>query len=172
VSYTTYTDRTRNRPGRQYGVVRANRHEQILVHVANNPGRATPVIALALGLNRDYTHLALMRLHEDGFVCSQWARVCVAAHTRERRVWHATALVHDLLAGRDHPGTTLGDIRQALRSPLTMQEIQRAVAIPLPRLRTILRLLVLQGDLRRVRKMHGECFALPEVLEDDEDLAA
>lgn len=171
MSYTTYIDRPRNRPGRQYGVVRANRHEQILVHVANNPGHATPVIASALGLNRDYTHLALMRLHEDGFVCSQWARVCVAAHTRERRVWHATALVHDLLAGRDHPGTLLGQIRAAVDSPRTMQEIQAVTHLPLPRLRTILRLLVLQGDLRRVRKMHGECFALP-LVEDEEDLAA
>ncbi len=172
MTYTLYTDRPRNRPGRAYGVVRANRHEQILVHVANNPGHATPLIALALGLNRDYTHLALMRLHEDGLVAFEWARVCVSAHTRERRVWHATALVHDILDGRDHPGTPLGAIRAALHVPSTLQQVHTATGIPLRRLRTILRLLVLQGDLRRVRTMRGECFALPHVLDDDEDLAA
>ena len=166
MTYTLYTDRPRNRPGRAYGVVRANRHEQVLVHLAKNGGHHTPAIAHALGLNREYTQLILMRLQRDGFALSEWAQV----GTRERRVWHATEIVHDLLTGRDHPGTPLGAIRAALHLPLTMQEIQRAVAMPLPRLRTVLRLLVLQGDLRRVRKMHGECFALP--LDDDEDLAA
>lgn len=174
MTYTQYTHPLRVRPGRPYGVVRANRAEQLVAVVAQHPGLTAAQLAALAGVREDYGTKALVALHVRGLARSEWRRVSVQQGQRECRVWFPTPLALDLLTGRDHPGTLLGQIRATLAErPHTVRELAAVVSLPLDALRTVLRVMVLQGDCRRVRHMAGERYALPlDTWDEAEECAA
>lgn len=174
MNYTAYTDPPRIRPGRPYSEVRATRAERVMLAVAKCPGQCATQLADAVSLHPDHVRWALTNLHAQGLVRFERHRVTVGNDTRERRLWYAVALVSEIETGRDHPGTLLGQIRAALAErPHTVRQLARRISLSEAVLRTVCRVLVLQGDLRRIRGKIGERYALPlDVLDDDDEVAA
>lgn len=173
MSDTLYTDPERARPGRQYGAVVMNRAEALLLVIARNPGLTASQLAPLAAMRRDYTGKTLNALAARGLARSQWASVQRGHGPCDVRVWYAVDLVNDLLHGRDHPGTLLGRIRAAVSDgPQTEAALRARLDLPAAMLHTVLRLMVLHGDLRRSRHMQGERFALPlDTWDEHEDAA-
>jgi hypothetical protein len=173
VTYVQYTDPERARPGRQYGAVVMNRAESLLLVLARNPALTASQLASLAAMRRDYTDKTLKALVARGLARSQWASVQRGDGPCDVRVWYAVGLVNDLLEGRDHPGTLLGRIRAAVADgPQTEAALRARLDLPAAMLHTVLRLMVLHGDLRRSRHMQGERFALPVDSWDDEEAGA
>jgi hypothetical protein len=150
------------------GVIIPNRMEQVLPYVVRDAGRSAEDYGTLIGLRRTNTFDALEALTERGLVRFVPKEKQLAhGGIRYFYEWYPTALGEDVITSRDHPGTVLGDLRAALADgPRTFHELERLGILPTETLRTVLRLMVIQGDLVRRRGARAECFGLVPL--DDE----
>lgn len=170
--WVSFRDRPRpaNPRAHYHEPIRPNRMEQIAQAVARDPGHPAPWYAAQGGMQEQYTYRTLNELAARGFVAAVIRVTTLHGDRRERRCWYPTALMRDVLEGRDHPGTVLGTIRAVVADrPQPLEVIQQAVALPLETVRTLLRLLVLAGDLQRTRTYRWDVYGLVPLEDERED---
>lgn len=155
------------------GLIIANRMEQMLPLVVRDAGLGAEHYGERLGMRRPNAFGALESLADRGFVRSVTSeKQCSHGGIRYFYEWHPTTLGRDVIESRDHPGTVLGELRAALADgPRSIPELVRLRILPPDTLRTVLRLMVIQGDLVRRRGCKAERFGLVP-LDDEWDVAA
>lgn len=112
---------------------------------------------------------SVRRLEERRLATRAVKQVACGWGRKSATSWHTVPLMRDVVEGRDHPGTPLGELRTALETGgRTLVELAAALPWSSDTLRTVLRVLVVQGDLRRERAARGEVYLLPLVADDDD----